>query len=95
MWFWFFWTWAKEVMYFLLMPPLISMHSISDALRCSFFVRNIKSEEVCWQSLQQRFDCQNLGFVRSIQQVSSTFLILIKFHELCWHFLLVGTQIWE
>jgi hypothetical protein len=37
-------------------------------------------------TIQQSFDRQNLGFKRSIQQVSSTFCILIKFHELCCNF---------
>jgi hypothetical protein len=29
---------------------------------------------------------KNLGFERSIRQVSCTFLVLIKFHELCCEF---------
>jgi hypothetical protein len=37
----------------------------------------------CCRSLLQSFDCQNLGFERSIWQVSCTFLVLIKFHEMC------------
>jgi hypothetical protein len=36
--------------------------------------------------LTTKFDCQNLRFKRSIQQVSCTFLVLIKFHELCCDF---------
>jgi hypothetical protein len=36
--------------------------------------------------LTTRFDRQNLGFERSIWQVSCTFLVLIKFHELCCEF---------
>jgi hypothetical protein len=40
------------------------------------------SHAVCWHSLQQRFDRQNHEFEWSIWQVSDTFLVLIKFHEL-------------
>jgi hypothetical protein len=39
-----------------------------------------------WRSLQQRFDHQNLEFERSIWHVSCTYLVLIKFHELCCEF---------
>jgi hypothetical protein len=44
--------------------------------------RRINWRSHCWWSLQQKFDRQNLRFVRSIWNVSCTYLILIKLHEL-------------